>query len=244
MGGTLVYPATHNKDTSGKGSSARVTFKSYKWETAIPALAVTQRPLSGPSTSTTTLYLPGDFSEKYGASWGEEEMALLTDGKKAGVVEALNSAASKLELGGIMATAKYRTGSTQFPGLFMTFKQADPTQLSFNFDMLARNKSDSSAIQQIIANFKTKLLPEFTGVILKYPDIWGIYFTGINGPGFPFDGNEKGVGRYMDMALVGCDVSYSGGQQSALVFSDKNPVNVKMSLSFKCVKHSYINTGS
>jgi hypothetical protein len=248
MSDNFMYPIKNNLDVdksgNSKGSKPRVIFRSYRWETSVrPELAETKIDFVTNSTSSTTLCLPGEFSEKYGASWGNEQVFNISgEGWNTKVnlnaFEYADSLAKKFGLEGLMYTGKYVSGNTHFPGEFQVFKQGDPMQLSFAFDMIPRNSEDATVIKKIIDNFKTKILPTFTGNLLKFPEVWGIFFTGINGPGFPY--NSKGVSKYLDMALVDCTVTYGGGAQSALVYADNNPVNVKLQLSFHCIKHSYL----
>ena len=233
--------ADHNKfPMDARITGPRVTFSSFKWEGNRPKLTNTPQPPTGGNTSTTTLYLPSSFKENYSAKWNPEQLItagvdMSAQGVKVSAAEAVSTIGANAGLGGIVNTGKYMTGVTAFPGEFLTFTMADPMNMSFIYDLVARNKPEAELIQKIVQTFKTKLLPTFTGIVLRFPDIWNIDFLNINGPGFPAT-----VGSYKNLALVQCNVGYGGGAQSALSFSDGNPVIVTLELAFQSIKHSYI----
>lgn len=217
---------------------ARVKFQSYSWKSSPPALANSKGPVKGGGGMSATLYLPANFSEDYTAKWSVDDVVTaLTqggkDGKLASGVEALSKAA-QTGFGGIVNSAKFATGMTEFPGKFLIFQQGDPIAPSFQFELLPMNAGEAGVIVNMIKDFKKTILPTFTGTVLEFPNIWSIGFSGINGPGFP------GLDGYNDMVLTNVKVGYGGGEQSALVFHDKNPTIVTLSLSFMSIKHSYL----
>lgn len=233
--------AEHNKfPMDARTTGPRVTFSSFEWAGNRPKLTNTPQPPIKGNTSTTTLYLPSSFKENYSAKWNPEQLItagadMTSAGLGASTGETIQAIGGNAGLGGIVNTGKYMTGVTAFPGEFLTFTMADPMNMSFNYDLVARNKPEAELIQKIVQNFKLKLLPKFTGIVLHFPDIWNIDFLNINGPGFPAT-----VGSYKNLALVQCNVGYGGGAQSALSFSDGNPVIVTLELAFQSIKHSYI----
>jgi hypothetical protein len=259
MSTDFVFPATANKTTAGKGDVGshihpRVTFISSNWSSAKPNLAQTKSLPTGTS-STTTLYLPNGFSEKYAATWGETELvtALLkanlnmSEGFGLDATSAKASAAEsaqhalKASLGGIVNSAIYSTGETAFPGQFNVFQKSAPINMDFTFDLVPRNEPEARLIVNICSNFKDKILPTFgqgtnfiSQFMLQFPDVWTIRFNGINGVGFP-----GSAGMYPNMALTACNVSYGGGANSALIYHDGNPVIVTLHLSFTSIKHAY-----
>lgn len=218
----------------------RVSFISYTWKSARPALEETKME-KAVKTSSTTLYLPAGFSEKYGADWGDEDIVTgLVD--SSAIVASAAEAVDKMSGGfaGFISSIKYTEGQTVFPGQFMTFKRGKPIALDFTFDLIPRNRPEGDLIVKIVNNFKRKILPTVSKVgnqnaLLSYPDVWHIIFSGAKSIGYP---TTKNI--YEDMALVSVNASYGGGAQSALTFYDGNPVSVNLSLSFASVKHSYI----
>ena len=226
--------------SDGRVGGPRVTFTSFKWQGNQPKLSNEPTIKKGGTTSTITLYLPQGFSENYSANWVDEQLVTaLTDlssvGLKASTGEAVQAISDKAGLQGLMNSGKFMAGVTAFPGEFLVFKKAEAVHMTFNYDLIARNAKEAEEIQKMIATFKYRLLPTFKGWYLEFPDIWDINFLHINGPGFP-----PTVGAYNNMALIACNVAYGGGAQSALTFSDGNPVIVTLQLTFKAIKHSYI----
>lgn len=258
-GKILRFPDVDVVSTAKKGGGStqvhpRVTFISYTWQAAKPTLEKTKM-ITTDSTSATTLYLPNGFSEKYSAKWSETQLATsLIDVKVKGniydankdafgtnVAQGIQDAASTL-WGGLVNSAIYATGTTAFPGQFNVFQKADPITMEFTFDLLPRNSGEAALIESICSNFKEKLLPSYgdlnpSGIkqfMLTFPDVWHIYFNGINGVGFPGMDNS-----YKDMALTSVNVTYSGGENSALTFEDGYAVLTTLALGFTGIKHSY-----
>lgn len=253
--------------SSGKSADTpvvpRVTFTSYEFVAAKPTLENTKM-TKGASGDSVCLYLPNGFSEKYSANWSETEIVtslLGTDlsgsldnaigstlkGVTAGTAgtDAIAAAVrmGQSQAGGIVNSAMYGSGLTPFPGQFNMFSKGNPIDMDFTFDMIPRSSGEGDSIVQICTHFKSKILATYgagnTGIsqyMLTFPDIWRISFTGINGVGFAGD---AGSNEYLNMALVNCNVAYSGGANSALTFHDKNPVVVTLSLSFKGIMPSY-----
>lgn len=223
-----------NKDDA----RARVIFRSYAWEPPTPDTAKTTGPKQGADGMSATLYLPANFAEEYGAKWENADIvtALLDrnmNGVGTSTAEWLDNAL-KQPLGGIVNTGKYGAGMTSFPGQFLQFLQGNPITPSFTFQLLPMNKKEADNIVKMIRDFKKVILPLYSGMVLRYPKIWSIGFHGINGPGFP---EMEG---YQNMALTNVKVSYGGGEQSALVFKDKNPVMISLTLSFQSIMHSFL----
>jgi hypothetical protein len=232
--GLLKFPS------DGRADGPRVTFSSFTWEGNRPLLSNAPSVRKGGNVTTTTLYLPAGFSENYISTWGEEEAVTVLvdptgqDSFKASAYEALDNG-TKGQLGGLNTTVKYDSGQTSFPGQFSVFKRSEPMALTFNYDLLPRNAKEAAEVQTIISTFKQQILPVFKGGKLRFPNIWDIHFLQINGPGFPATPKA-----YQNLALIGCNVAYGGGAQSALTFSDQNPVIITLNLQFKSIKHSYL----
>lgn len=232
----LTFPA---EDMSR--NKPRVRFIPQSWEHGKPMLAHTVGSKLNKSNGEIMLYLPGNFNEAYGAQWVEEDVVTALTNPSTGAVltsgaEALDNAATA-QFGGIMTSAKYNTGLTSFPGRLLVFKSADSVKLNFNFELIPKSAAEAKAIQSIVATFKRKLLPKYTGVLLEFPDVWNIQFLGIKGLGFPETPNA-----YLGMALTGVVPTYLGGT-STLAYHDEHPVGVSLALSFTSIKHSYIYGG-
>jgi hypothetical protein len=234
LGGAAIHP--------------RVSFRSYAWTSAKPKLANTKNVDIGGSTSNITLFVPATYSEQFGARWGYEPMvtALVNPGDSnawlASGAETVQTMANS-KFGGFVSAARYHTGTTSFPGEFLVFDRGEPITLTFNFDLLPMNKTEADTIVGMVKTFKTKILPEFNTPTpenfgLKFPDLWRIEVKGMNGTGFPTT-----EGNFNDMALASCNVTYSGGANSALAFYDGNPVATNLVLTFKSVRNSYIYKG-
>jgi hypothetical protein len=237
----LLYPSDNTDN-----AKARVVFKSFNWKLDTPRLENTQDPIiSGGESSNIQLYVPGQFSEKYSAQWGMDKV--LTFGLDVGLNQALKASAfeaaesmTEERLGAAAVnTIKMRAGSTQFPGEFLVFHKGDPIQMGFHFELLPRSSAEAAQINNIVTTFKTKLLPTLNGGLLDFPDLWNIYFSGINGVGFPDTPT-----RYLYMALIGVNAQYSGGNQSALVYHDNFSVMITLDLQFHSVRNAYINGAS
>lgn len=218
---------------------ARVVFRSYTWQAGKPQLDNTQHIAQGGGTGSCQLHCPGNFTENLSSKWGEEDLITFLTAPKAdgalaaSTVEALRSA-TQGSLGGLVNTARFDAGKTSFPGQFLSFERGEPTKPQFNFELVPTNQAEANAIMQIVKYFKSKIFPVFKSGFLEFPDIWSIQFVGIKGPGFPDSGDS-----YNNMALVSCNVGYGGGQ-SALVYTDENPVAVTLQLSFQSVMHSFL----
>lgn len=236
---SLTYPWNDVGD-----KKARVSLKSYSWLTSThPNLSNTQDIFRGKQNTDIRLYLPGNFSEHFSADWGVEGLVSFGvndfnwKGFSTSGQEVVNNFGLKVGMDGVVNTGKFLAGETHYPGEFLTFKKGNPNTLSFTFDLLPRESKDAEAINNIITTLKRTILPVYKSGRLQYPDVWQIIFSGIKGPGHPATPQT-----YNDMALTDVTPTYSGGQQSALVFHDGYPVNVQLQLTFKSIKHSYLES--
>jgi hypothetical protein len=228
---------------STKDTRARVMFRSYTWTPAAADLVNTIATVKGVDATTIHLYLPANFTENYGTQWEDTDQvtALIAEGAgnvKASAWEATYTAFEKSGVAGIGNAFKFNKGVTAFPGKFLSFINGDPISPSFTFDLLPMNATEGTKIVNMVKYLKRTILPKFnTGGYLEYPNIWDIQFTGIKGLGHPDTPDH-----YSDMALIGVKIAYGGGEQSALIFKDGNPVNVTLTLDFKSIKHAFVNS--
>jgi hypothetical protein len=223
-------------------SKPRVIFRSFAWQMGQPALSQTKGMVPTSETSSTQLYLPGGFSEGFGARWGEEDVvtALVdrgTDGSfKSSGLEAIQNGLK--QYGGLANSARFEAGATAFPGKFLVFQQGESITLNFEFELVPRNAGEASQIGEIVKNFKKQILPIYAGSLLHFPDAWTIQFLGIKNLGFPDTADS-----YQDMALKNAVASYGGGK-SALVNHDEQPVITTLKLTFQSIKHAYLGDGA
>ena len=242
VGAKLIYPSDNTDN-----AKARVVFSSFPYTFCTPRLEDTKDPImSGGGSSNIQLYVPGQFAEKYSATWGMDQIITAqlggmipgsnTSGQEvqASLWEAAHSATSGVA-GAEVNTFKLTHGVTQFPGEFLVFHKGDPIQMGFHFELLPRSSGEAAQIAAIVDTFKRKLLPTLTSGYLNFPDLWNVYFNGINGIGFP-----DTPSKYMYMALVAVNATYSGGNQSALVYHDNYSVLVTLDLQFHSVRNAYL----
>jgi hypothetical protein len=242
VGKTLTYPSDNTDN-----AKARVVFSSFPYTFCTPRMEDTKDPImSGGGSSNIKLYVPGQFTEKYSATWGMDQIITAqlggmipganTSGQEvaASLWEAAHSATSGV-IGAEVNTFKLTHGVTQFPGEFLVFHKGDPIQMGFHFELLPRSSTEAGEITNIVNTFKRELLPVLTSGYLNFPALWNIYFSGINGIGFP-----DTLNKYMYMALVSVNATYSGGNQTALVYHDNYSVMIALDLQFHSVRNAYL----
>jgi len=241
IGNKLIYPSDNTEN-----AKARVVFSSFPYTFCTPRLEDTKDPImSGGGNSNIQLYVTGQFVEKYSATWGMDQIitaqlgGVLGDSRSGQEVEATAFEAAHSAFSGVAGaevnTFKLVHGVTQFPGEFLVFHKGDPIQMGFHFELLPRDSGEAGQIAGIVDTFKRKLLPTLESGYLNFPDLWNIYFNGITGIGFP-----DTPSKYLFLALVGVNATYSGGNQSALVYHDKYPVMVTLDLQFHSVRNAYL----
>lgn len=191
------------------------------------------------------LYVPGDFTENIGATWGLEDVLQGSGGNiQSQIVSNVAGAAANAPGGSkVVNSAQAAAGRGPLPSDILIFKQVDPMTISFNFKMIPYNKTESDTILEICNSFKKNIMPRLDGdianALLKFPVLWDITFDGINGMGM-FDMTDARSG-YELMALTSCNVNYSSGTESAAVYYDKNPVQINLSLSFQYIRKHWLD---
>lgn len=238
----LKFPSD-NRNISPK---PRVTFRSYKWNISKPSIDnfKSESILDNQEEQDITLYMPNNFSEDYTADWSSEDVFTagidFTRGMGANIGEFLRQTTDAMSIQGIGNTVRYGTGLTNYPGKFLIFNKANPVTLQFAVELVPHSQDEAIEIDNICSVFKSELLPEFNGYFLEFPNIWRINFKNIIGPGFNV---ENHFGEYQGMALTGCKVTYNGGAQTALTYSDDYPIAVTLALTFTSIKHLYKDRG-
>jgi hypothetical protein len=193
---------------------------------------------------TVSLFLPGDYSEHISASWTEQDIIGGAAGGGGsdmwgGASTEMQTYAKSLMGGKLGASFEGGTGSVSYPTDVLIFNNVAPIQLNFSFNMVPINKKEADSIVQICMYFKQKILPRASSIAgqprLDFPAIWDIKFLKVNGLGL------ETAGTYYEMALTSVDVSFPSGETSVLTYTDNNPVQTKLNLSFQSTrKHRMI----
>lgn len=211
-----------------------VIFSPFKYE--MPEANVqTAIPKNTADGESIQLYLPNNVSEKYGATWENEQ--LFNSGDIPNEITNLMSNVAKKNLGDKMvASIGASMGKVAGPTDLLVFKSPQQPDLNFTFQFVPSTQAEGNVAVKICQEFKKRVLPKTEkGTIwapLVYPNVWNLQFLNINCIGSQFGA------AYYNMALTNVDVSYSGGANSVLVFWDKNPVEISLQLSFKSIQYA------
>lgn len=227
-----------------------VNFTKIAYRMPTPEVDLAKIEQTGPTSagpSAISLFIPGGIKEATGAEWGPEDV-LRTWYKPGGsgtfqgiTADAISGGLEALKQGAAVpiATASAVKGMAQSPNSLFLFQKAKGFALQFNYEIVLVDPGEASRLITIANSFKASTLPSMgeksAVVYLKYPDVWNIHFIGLNGIGNPVNGTG---GTYKNMALVNCEVGYGDGV-SVMVYNDKNPVKMSMSLSFQSIELAY-----
>lgn len=150
----------------------------------------------------------------------------------------LGTSALKEKIAGLKATkvVSQSVKSTINPNMENAFTGVDFRKLSFNFELIPRNKTQSEELDKIIHMFKYWSHPESQTAsgfkILKYPARWIIHYN---------DGTEGTSGVSFQTKPCFCDnitIEY-GSTNGYLLFRGTNrPTSVRFSLNF--IENEYI----
>jgi len=220
--------------------------KGYKMPTPFVKEARTEE--SAPSSagpSSISLYIPGGMKESIGAEWGPEDVLRTfytskgwMSGAGADVIGAVVDNA-KQGASTPVATAGAKTGSAQSPNSLFIFQKAKGFALQFNYEIMIIDPAEGKYLLEVANSFKASTLPSIGTLLevacLKYPDIWDISFSGLNGIGNPVIGSG---GKYRNMALVQCDVGYGEGV-SVMTYKDGNPIKLSIGLTFQSIELAF-----
>lgn len=235
----LRYPLEVRTGQAGKETTnmPMITFIPYEYKLPKAKLETAKGEKVG-TGSGVQLYMPAGVQESYGGEWGFESLINFEQGLAQAGVDILGKIASKgaENLGALANTVKGGFGATLIPSEFMIFKKPQPFTLNLSFNFVPRNQKEGEAIIGIIKTFKMYSLPTIDGrgvdLFLKFPPVWDIDLTTVKGTGHP-----DNPGMHTDMALTSCNVTYSGGANSVLVFHDNIPVQCSMTLNFQSIKY-------
>jgi hypothetical protein len=204
------------------------------------AFALKMAPTMKQLNSAIALYMPHDWSERYGADYDKMEtpqivnlLAAQSQGGQAASATAINAIMGGVKMTALNATSEYgdtlRKSARQLfnPNAEQLFKGMDFRKFDFNFDMTPRNKKEADAILNIINTFKYFMHPEKTDDnFLIFPAEFEIeFYSGGNVNQF--------LGSLSTCALTDMSVNYTpNGLWSALQGTDGYAQSVNLRLQF------------
>lgn len=102
---------------------------------------------------------------------------------------------------------------------------------SFQFNLIPRNRDESLAAMKIIEKFEDSIhgekSNELGGILMNYPDMFNIRFTGPKGEMIP------GIIEIPDCHLVSVNINHSSGTTGFKITKDYNPINYILSVEFR-----------
>lgn len=102
---------------------------------------------------------------------------------------------------------------------------------SFQFNLIPRNRDESLAAMKIIEKFEDSIhgekSNELGGILMNYPDMFNIRFTGPKGEVIP------GIIEIPDCHLVSVNINHSSGTTGFKITKDYNPINYILSIEFR-----------
>lgn len=102
---------------------------------------------------------------------------------------------------------------------------------SFQFNLIPRNRDESLAAMKIIEKFEDSIhgekSNELGGILMNYPDMFNIRFTGPKGEVIP------GIIEIPDCHLVSVNINHSSGTTGFKITKDYNPINYILSVEFR-----------
>lgn len=236
-----------------------IHFKAFKYVCPEPELKILNgnhnEKTEAPGIPQVALYMPGDFSENVNAQWAPEDVFQGAGSNwYAGMISNTAEYVGKMDDGKLAASIKAHTGKMPFPMDINIFRAVDPMQFTLNFNMIPYDKAEADAIVSIVKLFKQQILPTSSrlaesfdstkNTLLSFPNVWDITFYNIKGLGLE-GANALGTtnmteSKYELMSLTNCNVSYVSGTEGASVYSDGNPTQVRLSISFQSLRKQYI----
>jgi len=233
----LKYP------TKFENNMPLATFIPFKYSAGLPSDATdnpnTNKNFDDIPFGEIALYMPNDFSENITANWSQEE---ILQGSGGSYFSILANNASKA-IGGRDSKLVHSVQAGNFkapvPMDMLLFKEVNPMSISFNFKMIPFDKKEGDDIIEICNTFKKSIQPSIDSdsksIFLAFPVLWDIEISNMNGVGI-----NSGKTSYDLMALTSCNVNYTGGMENAGVYSDNNPIQINLTLSFQHIKKHYI----
>jgi len=116
------------------------------------------------------------------------------------------------------------------PNTNTTFQGSNIRTYSFRFKMVARDRSETDTIKNIVSSFRENMYPEGTDVSLEFPGTWNIRFCD--------QGPNLSTNRYLPKVyrcfMTGFSSTYNSTNN--MWHDDGSPVEVDVSMNFQEVK--------
>lgn len=116
------------------------------------------------------------------------------------------------------------------PNTNTTFQGSNIRTYSFRFKMVARDRSETDTIKNIVSSFRENMYPEGTDVSLEFPGTWNIRFCD-QGPNLNIN---KYLPRVYRCFMTGFSSTYNSTNN--MWHDDGSPVEVDVSMNFQEVK--------
>jgi hypothetical protein len=219
-----------------------IYFKAYEYQCPIPGIdTITNLAGRKEAGANIGLYMPGNFTESASADWAPEDVFTGSGGNwlATAASNAIKGIGEKQGGHKVISSLSALSARSPFPTDIMIFRNVNPLGFTLNFDMIPYDKAEGDAIVEIIQTFKKFMMPQIDnstaikGVVLKFPPVWDLSFEGIKGLGIT-------ESKYRNMAITNCSVSYVSGNEGASVYHDKNPTQVKLSLTFTAIQKFFL----
>lgn len=208
------------------------------------------------STVNINLYVPGGIGDSLNATWNDENVVSLTNGKDvsfASSAKALGQVGVKSlidkfsgSLGVVKSSIAANTGAVMAPNKMLVYGGTDYMKIDLPFEFVPKNNDELISMENIINFFRRASRPSKDSVtkgdiipLFKYPPIFDIYFINPTPPNATETFNKSMFFTYKTMALTGFDVKFGNNHDSMTYFNTAksttkfSPTDAKLSLSFQ-----------
>lgn len=138
------------------------------------------------------------------------------------------------------------TGTMMKPNDVLVLDQIGRYSMNLTWDFYPQNHEEGEMVRKILKNFKKWVQPTLkpdAGILaLEYPPIFDIYVK-VNSASVnkvTSSDIKNSLFFYSNMVLENVAISYSGGQNEALFYSDGTPTVSNMNLTFKSLRPGYL----
>lgn len=190
------------------------------------------------------LYVDGPPSVKYSMNYANKDLGTLMGMLEGGIISGLGAfnpvgekgaafAASAAKIpsaiglpGDLSSAISKNAGTSLNPFREVVFESVDFRSFTFKYKFLPKSKKESEDVRAIIQRFKTHMHPQLSEskMFFIYPSEFQITYY------FQNDTNSY-FHKFRPCALESMDVNYGGDQFTS--FSDGNPTEINISLTFK-----------
>lgn len=138
------------------------------------------------------------------------------------------------------------TGTMMKPNDVLVLDQIGRYSMNLTWDFYPQNSEEGEMVRKILKNFKKWVQPTLSpagGVLgMDYPPIFDIYVKVSSASVNKVTSADikKSLFFYTNMVLENVSISYSGGQNEALFYSDGTPTVSNMNLTFKSLRPGYL----